>query len=267
MQLVKHDSPVQLMRVATDVAGVSREIVMKTALTIQGRKYVRVEGWQAIALAHGCVAGSRDVEKIEGGYRAIGEVKRMSDGMIISTAEGFVGMDETKTWGQRPEYACRAMAQTRAISRACRSAFAHVVVLIDSNLSTTPAEEVPPGGFEGSQTHQADKPTPQPKTYTIDPEKKLPKPDTDEAWSEGIAVTLKSVKEIHSKPDAVKPWTLYVGLFAIGHEEREVTSFDKKLGEQMQAMVNQNVDIYYKPGRKANTWELVSIREADSIPF
>jgi hypothetical protein len=35
------------------------------------------------------------------------------------------------------------MAQTRAISRVCRSAFAHVVVLIDKELSTTPAEEVP----------------------------------------------------------------------------------------------------------------------------
>jgi hypothetical protein len=40
------------------------------------------------------------------------------------------------------------MAQTRAISRVCRSAFAHVVVLIDSDLSTTPAEEVPFDGFE-----------------------------------------------------------------------------------------------------------------------
>jgi hypothetical protein len=34
------------------------------------------------------------------------------------------------------------MAQTRAISRVCRSAFAFVVVLIDSDLSTTPAEEI-----------------------------------------------------------------------------------------------------------------------------
>ena len=33
------------------------------------------------------------------------------------------------------------MAQTRAISRVCRSAFAHCVVLIDAELSTTPAEE------------------------------------------------------------------------------------------------------------------------------
>jgi hypothetical protein len=138
-----------LYRQATDVAGVCGEIVRKTAQTIGGRKYVRVEGWQSIAVSYGCVAGARDVERIEGGVRALGEVRRMSDGQLISTAEGFVGDDEP-TWAKRPEYARRAMAQTRAISRACRSAFAFVVTLIDSSLSTTPAEEVPDGGFADS---------------------------------------------------------------------------------------------------------------------
>jgi hypothetical protein len=46
------------------------------------------------------------------------------------------------------------MAQTRAISRACRSAFAHVVVMMNAGLSTTPAEEVPMEGFDG--VHEAE---------------------------------------------------------------------------------------------------------------
>jgi hypothetical protein len=50
------------------------------------------------------------------------------------------------------------MCQTRAISRACRSAFAHIVVLIDKSLSTTPAEEVPHGGFEDINTDKYEKP-------------------------------------------------------------------------------------------------------------
>jgi hypothetical protein len=75
----------------------------------------------------------------------------MSDGQLISTAEGFVGEDEAvwfggqvdnKSYPKRAEYAIRAMAQTRAISRACRSAFAHVVVMMNKGLATTPAEEV-----------------------------------------------------------------------------------------------------------------------------
>lgn len=143
--------PGMLMRQATDVAGVCGEIVKRTAQDIQGKKYVKVEGWQSIAVAYGCVASSRDVEKVQGGIRAVGEVRRMSDGILIATAEGFVGDDE-KMWQSRPEYARRAMAQTRAISRACRSAFAFVVTMIDGSLSTTPAEEM--DGLDVSPSRQ-----------------------------------------------------------------------------------------------------------------
>jgi hypothetical protein len=70
----------------------------------------------------------------------------MDTGIVICEAEGFVGDDE-RTWAKRDEYAKRAMAQTRAISRACRSAFAFVVTMMDAGLETTPAEEVPHEGF------------------------------------------------------------------------------------------------------------------------
>jgi len=153
-----HSNGVQnYMRQATDVAGVCREIVSATAQKIGTNRYVRVEGWQSIAVAHGCVASARDVEKLEDGYRCIGEVKRMDNGQVISSAEGFLGNDEPM-WANRPTYAKRAMCQTRAISRACRSAFAHIVVLIDKSLSTTPAEEVPHGGFDDINTDKYEKP-------------------------------------------------------------------------------------------------------------
>lgn len=149
---------VEAYRASTDAANMCKEIVVATATRIQGRKYVTVEGWQAIAIAHGCTASARDVEAVEGGVRAIGEIRRMSDGAVISVAEGFVGEDEATWFGgdngsgkklpKRPDYAIRAMAQTRAISRACRSAFAHVVVMMKAGLATTPAEEVPEGGFD-----------------------------------------------------------------------------------------------------------------------
>jgi hypothetical protein len=155
------DNPSELMRRATDVAGVCAEIVKNTAIPIKGRKYVRVEGWEAIAAAHGYAAGARDVERTETGWRAIGELRRISDGQLIAQSEGFVGEDEPMWTGDdkhpaRAEYAIRAMAQTRAISRVCRSAFAYVVVLIDKELSTTPAEEVP----------RDDEPPPRERTVT-----------------------------------------------------------------------------------------------------
>lgn len=138
-------------RQSTDAAGLCREIVKQTAKPIQGRRYVSVEGWQAIAIAHGCTASADNVERVDdegmSGFKCIGIVRRMSDGAEISRAEGFLGDDE-QMWAKRPVYARRAMVQTRAISRACRSAFAHVVVMIDAGLSTTPAEEVPHDGFD-----------------------------------------------------------------------------------------------------------------------
>jgi hypothetical protein len=164
-------SNAEAYRSSTDAASLCREIVVASAMEIQKRKYVKVEGWMAIAIAHGCTCSARDVEVVAGGVRAIGEVRRMSDGAVIAEAEGFVGEDEPTWYGgevekeewangrktgkriktvlpKRADYAIRAMAQTRAISRACRSAFAHVVVMMNAGLSTTPAEEVPDGGFD-----------------------------------------------------------------------------------------------------------------------
>jgi hypothetical protein len=148
---IRPETNVEAYRASTEAAALCKEIVVATSVTIQRRQYVPVEGWQAIAIAHGCAAASRDVQRVEGGIRAVGEVRRMSDGQLISTAEGFVGEDEAvwfggqidnKSYPKRAEYAIRAMAQTRAISRACRSAFAHVVVMMNKGLATTPAEEV-----------------------------------------------------------------------------------------------------------------------------
>lgn len=175
--ITNNNENVEAYRASTNAASICKDIVVQTATTIQGRKYVGVEGWQAIAIAHGCAAGSRDVERVEGGVRAIGEVRRMSDGALIATAEGFVGEDEetwfggTNKWGKvvpkRNDYAIRAMAQTRAISRACRSAFAHVVVMMNAGLATTPAEEVPHGGFNDEphdpQTGEVLEPTHEPR--------------------------------------------------------------------------------------------------------
>lgn len=133
-----------LMRRASDVAGVCREIVLRTAMELQGKRYVKVEGWQSIAAAYGCIPSIREVVEEERGVRAIAELRR-HDGAVLATAEGYCGLDEPR-WATQPMYARRGMASTRAISRVCRSAFAFCVVLIDGNLSTTPAEEIPQGG-------------------------------------------------------------------------------------------------------------------------
>lgn len=154
-ELVRVEQPnadVRAYRASTEAAEICKEIVVATSSNIQGKRYVAVEGWQAIAIAHGCALSASRVEKVDGGVRAIGEVHRMSDGQLIATAEGFVGEDEAVWYGgtdkrgrkhdKRADYAIRAMAQTRAMSRAGRTAFAHVVVMMNAGLATTPAEEM-----------------------------------------------------------------------------------------------------------------------------
>lgn len=154
---------VALWNQATQVAKLVKELVVKSAVEISGRKHVRVEGWMAIAVAHGYIATIKSVENTPTGMRAIAELRRQSDGAFLTSAEGFVGVDEPVWYGglgrkvvrergvrtekevtfpKRPEFAIRAMAQTRAISRVCRAAFAHVVIVIDAGLDTTPAEDI-----------------------------------------------------------------------------------------------------------------------------
>lgn len=139
-EVIKSEAQVNMLQ-AQNVADACRQIVLKTACNIKGKQYVKVEGWQAIAIAHGCALDILSVEELPKGFKAIAGVRKMKDGFLLARGEGFVGNDEP-SWRNRPEYAKRAMAQTRAMSRAARSVFSHVIVMIDSNLSTTPAEEM-----------------------------------------------------------------------------------------------------------------------------
>lgn len=133
-----------LMGRAADVAAVCKAVVLRLAVQIGEKRYLPVEAWATIAATYGCVPSIREVVEEERGIRAVAELKR-HDGQVLATAEGYVGLDEP-IWANRPMYARRAMAQTRAISRVCRSAFAFVVALMDAGLSTTPMEEIPHGG-------------------------------------------------------------------------------------------------------------------------
>lgn len=189
---------VDTYRMSTDAANICGAIVKQTARNIQGKNYVQVEGWMAIALAHGCAASACNVERIEGGFRATGQVRRMDTGGVIAEAEGFVGEDEPtwfggvsrgKTLPKRPDFAIRAMAQTRAISRACRSAFAHVVVMIDKNLGTTPAEEM-----QGVYEHDPDS-VPQRGYVHADA--------AQEAVKDGLATSTQSTYDVEKLKKAI----------------------------------------------------------------
>lgn len=164
-QVILQAEPAQVIATVNNVAGACKAIVGASCMQIQGRNYIKVEGWQAIAAAHGCTASADSVTPVEGGIAATATIRRLTDGAILGQAEGFVGDDEGM-WAKRPLYARRAMAQTRAISRACRSAFAHVVVAMNAGFgtdySTTPAEEVPAEGFNDRPAPRQSSPSARP---------------------------------------------------------------------------------------------------------
>ena len=266
-------------RQATDVAGLCKGIVLKTAQNIQGRKYVRVEGWQSIANAFGCVASAKDIQRTETGYRAVGEVRRMDTGAVICEAEGFVGDDE-RTWAKRDEYAKRAMAQTRAISRACRSAFAFVVTMMDAGLETTPAEEVPNEGFADAAPRSVSysRPSaPAPRATdedVIDVEpvrvqpkapirKKQPVDAMDEGadWTRARFIKGNRQDKTSKAGKAYTQWGAFVEID--GAEKAEwLNTIDRDLGETVDALeAGENVLLQVKTddyGRK-----LAAIRTAD----
>jgi len=135
--------PREVVRKGEQVAEACRAIVLQCSMQLQGKSYIKAEGWQALAAANGLSPRISVVEELDcGDIRAVCDLVRLSDGEVVASSEGYVGVDEPM-WTRRPKYARRAMAQTRATSRACRSALAWVVPLLNAGLETTPAEEIP----------------------------------------------------------------------------------------------------------------------------
>lgn len=226
--------PADLVAYASKAAVATRAIVEQTAQQIGPKRYIRVEGWQALALAHGCVTSSRYVQRVEGGVTAIGEVRRRDTGAVVAEAEGFVGDDEP-TWSKRPEFARRAMAQTRAISRACRAAFAHVVVMMAAGLETTPAEEM-----ESIETSL------QPKVIPPAKQKTISLPPVDSEYTIGVLEKL-SIKEGTKKDGSV---FVRYGALILGEW---YGTFDSGLGQQLAELEGQHVRLGWKREGKFRT--------------
>lgn len=263
-------SPLALMGHASDVAGACKAIVTQTARQIGPKRYVCVEGWQAIAIAHGCVASSGNVERIEGGVRAVGEVRRMDTGAVIASAEGFVGDDEPvwaggghnpktgRPYDPRPEFARRAMAQTRAISRACRSAFAHIVCLLNAGLETTPAEEMEGALSEHGTNGHAPAPPAKAVPRNVTPPAKAAAPV---GWDKekqsrppsqtGATITRGFVERTTAKESTTngKAWTRYGVQIATDEGVAWYNTFSTEVGELAQQALKQNIEFAWKMGK------------------
>jgi hypothetical protein len=75
---------------------------------------------------------AREVEVIEmgdGAFVATVELIRVADGQVIGRGSSMCGLDES-VWKNRPRYARRSMAVSRACGRACRLAVPWIMQLV-----------------------------------------------------------------------------------------------------------------------------------------
>lgn len=135
------ESPTEVIRRATEVAEVLKDVLVKQNLisVIKQREHVKVEGWTLLGTMLGVFPVNIWTRKLDDGWEARVEARTLS-GAVVGAAEAECLRSES-TWGSRDDYALRSMAQTRATSKALRQPLGFVVSL--AGFDPTPAEEMP----------------------------------------------------------------------------------------------------------------------------
>jgi hypothetical protein len=159
--------PQDVLEYASTIAKPLAELVEKRKLysLLQGKKFVKVEGWTTLGAMLGVVPREIEVTEVSGVFTAMVELYRMSDGAIIGRASAECGSEDEvdrqgkPTWASRPRYARRSMALTRATGKAFRLSFSWIMQL--AGFEPTPAEEIdhnaepPPPENAGDEPRQA----------------------------------------------------------------------------------------------------------------
>ena len=137
--------PVKVIERAAAIATALSTVLRQQRLTsnIQGKEYVRVEGWTLLGSMLGVFPIIVWTRRTEDGWEARVEARTLS-GAMVGAAEASCDRTED-SWVDRDDYALRSMAQTRATSKALRLPLGFVVTM--AGFEATPAEEVPRDGF------------------------------------------------------------------------------------------------------------------------
>lgn len=132
--------PEEIVAKATRTATALADVVRRKQLysDIQGKEYVRVEGWTLLGSMLGVFPVEDWTRKLDNGWEARVEARTMN-GQIVGAAEAMCTREE-KRWNTADEYAIRSMAQTRATAKALRMPLGFVMQL--AGYQTTPAEEM-----------------------------------------------------------------------------------------------------------------------------
>lgn len=140
----------------TEMADILKDIIRKQKMfsTIQGKDYVKVEGWITLGTLIGILPREKSVvETADGSYVAEVELVNFATGMIVGGASALCSIDENR-WSKADKYARRSMAVTRATGKAYRISFAWVMSM--AGYEGTPAEEMPTYNIEGTPPKPAE---------------------------------------------------------------------------------------------------------------
>jgi hypothetical protein len=140
--LFRTEDPYEVVTKVTETAHALGAVIRKQKLdvSIQGRRYVKVEGWTLLGSMLGVFPVCSWTRKLENGWEARVEARTLA-GAVVGAAEAECLRSE-RSWAQRDDFALRSMAQTRATSKAMRQPLGFVVAL--AGYESTPAEEMPP---------------------------------------------------------------------------------------------------------------------------
>jgi hypothetical protein len=137
------DPTLALERMAT-MAGLLVDVVRERNLVkrISGSEYLLAPAWAVLGGMTGLAPYTVWTRRLDDGtgYLARVEVRRVSDGAVISAAEQVCARSEPR-WAKADDHALLGMAQTRASSRALRGPLMQIVEL--AGYKGTPAEEMP----------------------------------------------------------------------------------------------------------------------------
>lgn len=128
---------------ASEMATILKDVVTRQKLTqnIQGREYVKVEGWSTLGCMLGILPREKEVTELDdGSFLAVVELYSLKTGAVVGQGSALCGKDERR-WGAADRYARRSMAITRATGKAYRLGFSWIMTL--AGYEGTPVEEMP----------------------------------------------------------------------------------------------------------------------------
>lgn len=199
---------------ATQIANALCKVIEKQELytVIQGKKHVRVDGWELLGTFLGVLPKEVSVvEHEDGSFEARVELVRASNGITVGGASALCGMDEPK-WARSPKYSRRSMATTRAIGKAYRSSFSWIINL--AGYEVTPAEEMPK-----DEKPAAKQTSEQVRLYTGDTEQQ----QTFKKFLQNQGIGEDHWLEIHNKMLGQPKYKTKEILNALGFKLKEIT--------------------------------------------